>query len=319
MLGLTAILVFLTTFLAAGLAVLIGWFALQRMSAEAVAERLSESLLDESPRILKDDSLSSISIWAKLLERSDFIKVMRRHLAQAGLTWSVGRVTLLMLLSASVALAVAMRFDIIPGLIGMAIACAVGVLPYLYILRRRSKRFLKFEENFPDALDSLARAMRAGHPFPAAMEIVAEESEQPVAAEMRKAAADGNFGTSWDQALANLAERIPLLEVNMFVSAVQMQTRTGGKLNEVLAGLAENMRESLALKGEVRALAAHGKLTGAVLTILPIIIAVVMTVVNPSFMAVLFNHPYGKYLIVGAASCLVLAHFIIRKIVDIKI
>src|SRR6266478_5003981 len=143
MLGLTAILVFLTTFLAAGLAVLVGWFALQRMSAEAVAERLSDGLLDDSPRILKDDSLSTISIWAKLLERSDFIKVMRRHLAQAGLNWSVGRVTLVMLLSASVALAVAMRFDVIPGLIAMLVACAVGVLPYLYILRRRAKRFLQ--------------------------------------------------------------------------------------------------------------------------------------------------------------------------------
>lgn len=319
MLGLTAILVFLTTFLAAGLAVLVGWFALQRMSAEAVAERLSENLLDESPRLLKDESLSSISLWGKLLERSDFIKVMRRHLAQAGLNWSVGRVTLLMLLSASVALAIAMRFDIIPGLVALLIACAVGVLPYLYILRRRAKRFRKFEENFPDALDSLARALRAGHPFAAAMEIVAEEAEQPVAAEMRQAAVDGNFGTSWAQALANLAERVPLLEVNMFVSAVQMQTRTGGKLNEVLAGLAENMRESIALKGEVRALAAHGKLTGAVLTVLPIAIAVVMTFVNPSFMAVLFHHPYGKYLIVAAASCLVLAHFIIRRIVDIKV
>jgi tight adherence protein B len=320
-LGLTAILVFLTTFLAAGLAVLIGWFALHRMRAEALAENVSEHLLDESasPSLLKNDTLSTISPWAKLLERSDFIKVMRRHLAQAGLRWSVGRVTLLMLLSASVALAVAMRFETIPGLIDMLIACAVGVLPYLYILRCRARRFRKFEENFPDAMDSLARALRAGHPFAAGMEIVAEEAEQPVAAEMRQAAADGNFGTSWDHALANLAERVPLLEVNMFVSAVQMQTRTGGKLNEVLGGLAENMREAIALKGEVRALAAHGKLTGAVLTVLPIAIAIIMTFVNPSFMAILFNHPYGKYLIAAAMVCLVLAHFIIRRIVDIKV
>jgi len=318
-LGATAILVFLTTFLAAGLAVLIGWFALQRIGAEALSLDVSEHLLDESPHLLKDETLSTISPWAKLLERSDFVKVMRRHLAQAGLRWSVGRVTLLMLLSASVALAIAMEFDFIPGLLGMLIACGVGALPYLYILRRRAKRFLKFEENFPDALDSLARALRAGHPFAAAMEIVAQESEQPVAAEMRQAAADGNFGTSWDQALANLAERVPLLEVNMFVSAVQMQTRTGGKLNEVLAGLAENMRESISLKGEVRALAAHGKLTGAVLTVLPLAIAAVMIFVNPSFMAVLFNHPYGKYMIAAALGCLLLAHFIIRRIVDIRI
>ncbi len=112
---------------------------------------------------------------------------------------------------------------------------------------------------------------------------------------------------------------MPLLEVSMFASAVQLQNRTGGKLNEVLGTLAENMRESVALKGEVRALAAHGKLTGAVLTVLPIAIAAVMMVVNPSYLSILIHHPYGKYLIAAAVACLVLAHFVIRRIVDIKI
>jgi tight adherence protein B len=127
------------------------------------------------------------------------------------------------------------------------------------------------------------------------------------------------LGTSWDQALSNLAERMPLLEVSMFTSAVQLQNRTGGKLNEVLAKLAENMRESVALKGEVRALASHGKLTGAVLTVLPIVIAVVMLMVNPTYLGILVTHPYGKYLIAAALVCLVAAHFVIRRIVDIRI
>jgi tight adherence protein B len=317
--ALTAILVFLTTFLAAGLAVLIGWFALQRMGAEAAAEDVSEHLLDESPRVLKDESLSSISPWAKLLERSDLVKIMRRHLQQADLGWSVGRVTMLMLLTASVALAIAMREDRIPGIVAVLIAVLVGSLPYLYIVRRRSKRFRQFEENFPDALDSLARALRAGHPFAAGMEIVSQECEAPVSTELRKAAAEANLGASWEQALANLSERVPLLEVSMFAAAVQMQTRTGGKLNEVLSKLAENMREATSLRGEVRALAAHGKMTGAVLTVLPLVIAGMMMVVNPSYLTVLVNHPYGKYLISGAIICLVLAHVVIRRIVDIKI
>jgi tight adherence protein B len=317
--ALTAILVFLTTFLAAGLAVLIGWFALQRMGAEAVAEDVSEHLLDESPRVLKDESLSSISPWAKLLERSDLVKIMRRHLQQADLGWSVGRVTMLMLLTASVALAIAMREDRIPGIVAVLIAILVGSLPYWYIVRRRAKRFRQFEENFPDALDSLARALRAGHPFAAGMEIVAQECEAPVSTELRKAAAEANLGASWEQALANLSERLPLLEVSMFAAAVQMQTRTGGKLNEVLSKLAENMREATALRGEVRALAAHGKMTGAVLTVLPLVIAGMMMIVNPSYLTVLVYHPYGKYLISGAIICLVLAHVVIRRIVDIKI
>jgi tight adherence protein B len=317
--ALTAILVFLTTFLAAGLAVLIGWFALQRMGAEAAAEDVSEHLLDESPRVLKDESLSSISPWAKLLERSDLVKIMRRHLQQADLGWSVGRVTMLMLLTASVALAIAMREDRIPGIVAVLIAVLVGSLPYLYIVRRRAKRFRQFEENFPDALDSLARALRAGHPFTAGVEIVAQECEAPVSTELRKAAAEANLGASWEQALANLSERMPLLEVSMFAAAVQMQSRTGGKLNEVLGKLAENMREATALRGEVRALAAHGKMTGAVLTVLPLVIAGMMMIVNPSYLTVLVYHPYGKSLISGAIICLVLAHVVIRRIVDIKI
>jgi tight adherence protein B len=289
------------------------------MGAEAAAEDVSEHLLDESPRVLKDESLSSISPWAKLLERSDLVKIMRRHLQQADLGWSVGRVTMLMLLTASVALAIAMREDRIPGIVAVLIAVLVGSLPYLYIVRRRAKRFRQFEENFPDALDSLARALRAGHPFTAGVEIVAQECEAPVSTELRKAAAEANLGASWEQALANLSERMPLLEVSMFAAAVQMQSRTGGKLNEVLGKLAENMREATALRGEVRALAAHGKMTGAVLTVLPLVIAGMMMIVNPSYLTVLVYHPYGKYLISGAIICLVLAHVVIRRIVDIKI
>jgi tight adherence protein B len=317
--ALIAILVFLTMFLAAGLAVLVGWFALQRMGAEALAEDVSEHLLDESPRVLKDESLSSISPWANLLERWDFIKIMRRHLEQADLSWSVGRFTMLMLLTASVALAIAMREERIPGLVAVLIAVLCGSLPYLYIVRRRAKRFRLFEENFPDALDSLARALRAGHPFAAGMDIVAQECEAPVSVELRKTAAEANLGNSWEHALANLSDRIPLLEVSMFASAVQMQSRTGGKLNEVLARLAENMREATSLRGEVRALAAHGKMTGAVLTVLPLVIAGMMMVVNPTYLTILVDHPYGKYLISGAIICLVLAHIVIRRIVDIKV
>ena len=209
LLALSSILVFFTTFLAAGLAALIGWFALQRLGAEAVAEDVSDHLLDESPRLLKDDAYSTISPWARLLEKSDFIRIMHRHLQQAGLTWSVGRVTLLMLLASSVALGFAMQFEWIPGWANLLIAVAVAAVPYVYILRCRAKRFRLFEEQFPDALDSLARSLRAGHPFPAAMDAVSEECEQPVAAEFQQTAMEGNLGTSWDAALSNLGERCP--------------------------------------------------------------------------------------------------------------
>ena len=224
-----------------------------------------------------------------------------------------------MLLTASVAAAIAMQFEWIPGWAVMLIGAGVAALPYFYILRKRAKRFRQFEENFPDALDSLARALRAGHPFPAAMEIIADECEPPVSSEMRQAAIEGNFGMSWDVALANLGERVPLLEVSLFSNAIQLQNRTGGKLNEVLAKMAEDMRDASALRGEVRALAAYGKMTGTVLTVLPLVISGIMMLVNPSYMAIMVYHPYGKYLMAGSVLCLVLAHFVIQRIVDVKL
>jgi len=318
-LGLFSILVFLTTFLAAGLAVLVGSFALQRMSAEALAEDISEHLLDDGPRLLKNETYSTISLWANLLERWNFARIMQRHLLQAGLAWSVGRVTLLMLLFGSVALAAAMQLEWFPGWALLPMGAAVAALPYAYVLARRRRRFQKFEESFPDVLDSLSRSLRAGHPFAAAMEIVADEYEPPVSAELRQTAIEANLGTSWQEAVKSLAERVPLADVSMFAAAVQLQNRTGGKLNEVLERLAEDMRDSLALKGEVRALASHGKLTGAVLTVLPIVIATVMIFVSPAYMAALFHHPYAKYLISAALICLVLGHFVIRRVVDIQL
>jgi tight adherence protein B len=172
---------------------------------------------------------------------------------------------------------------------------------------------------FPDVLDSLARALRAGYPISAALEVVANDAEEPIATEMRRVAVEANLGMGWQRALQNLGERMPLLEVNLFASAVTLHSRTGGKLSEVISDLANTMREGLALQGEVRALAAHGKLTGAILTVLPIGIAGMMLVVSPGYMLVLYNYEWGKTMIAAAVGCLVAAHFVIRKLVDIKL
>ena len=319
MLALSSILVFVTTFVAVALAVLLGFFTLQRLRAEASAGEVEEMLGEGTPALLKSDSLSTIALWSKVLSRFDFIALLGRQLRQADLTWSVGRFTMLMLLTGTVTLAALSSIELLPLWAALPIALGVSFLPYLYILKRRQKRFTRFEENFPDALDSLARAMRSGHPFPSAMEIVSTEAEEPVASELRQATVEGNFGTSWEVALSNLCARIPLLEVNLFASAVHLQSRTGGKLNEVLGKIADNMRESVALKGEVRALAAHGRMTGIILSVLPLFIAGIMLMVSPGYLGVLIGAPLGKYLIGAAAVCLVLAHFIIQRLVDIRI
>ena len=169
-------------------------------------------------------------------------------------------------------------------------------------------------------LDSLSRALRAGYPLSASMDMIAGETVPPVSTEMRKTSAEANLGMGWPRALENLGQRVPLLEVNLFISAVQLHSRTGGKLSEVMSGLAENMRESIALQGEVRSLAAHGKLTGVILTILPIVIAGMMMYRQPGLHAGAVSIILmGKNLITAAVVCLMLAHLVIRKIVDIKV
>jgi tight adherence protein B len=271
---------------------------------------------DDSP-LFRSERLSSLNFWDALLARFDFIEILRERIAQADLNWSVGRVTLAMLLCGAVALAILVKLVAPWAAIPLAVLAAFA--PYGYVLHVRSKRFRKFRENFPDVLDSLSRALRAGYPLSAAMDMIATETLPPVSGEMRKTSAEANLGMGWPRALDNLSRRVPLLEVNLFIAAVQLHARTGGKLSEVLGGLAENMRESIALQGEIRSLAAHGKLTGLILTILPVAIAIMMMIVSPGYMQVLFYYQYGKTLITAAVICLVLAHLVIRKIVDIKV
>jgi len=320
MLILSILAFFAAIFLLAAITVAVAWMGFVKQTGEA-EEAAQEAALVDSPAggsgLFRNEKLSSFSFWDNLLARFDFIEILKVRMAQAELEWSVGRVTALMLFCGAVAGLLLLR--IVPAWGAVAGAVAVGFLAYGYILRAREKRFRAFREAFPDVLDSMARALRAGYPLPAAVDMVASDSPEPIATELKKASVEANLGMGWSRALENLARRVPILEVNVFISAVVLHSRTGGKLGEVLTGVAENMREAISLQGEVRALAAHGKLTGAILTVLPLAIAAMMAIFSPGYMLTLYNHPWGKTLIAAAIGCLVLAQVVIRKIVDIKI
>ena len=291
--------------------------AIENTEAAPHSERAVGEPGIEASELFRREHLSTITFWDSVLARFDFGAILRTRMEQAELSWSVGRFTSMMLLLGIVVLAVALRLA--PFWVAAVAAALAALAPYHYVLRLRNKRFEKFREFFPDVLDSLSRALRAGYPLSAAMEMIASESSPPVSVEIRRVSAEANLGRGWPQALENMGKRVPLVEVNMFIAAVQLHARTGGKLSEVMGGLAENMRETLALRGEVRALAAHGKLTGVILSLLPVGIAVMMLVVSPDYMYGLFNHPWGKNMIAAAVACLLLAHFIIGKIVDIQV
>ena len=325
MLILSIVAFFAAIFLLAAITVAVAWMGFVKQAGQA-EEAAQDDAATESPArdsdllssgLFRSERLSSFNFWDNLLARFDFIEILKVRMAQAELDWSVGRVTALMLFSGTAAGLVLSR--IVPVWGALAGAVGTAFLPYGYILRAREKRFRAFREAFPDVLDSMARALRAGYPLPTAVEMVAAETPEPISTELKKASAEANLGMGWSRALENLARRVPILEVNIFIAAVVLHSRTGGKLGEVLTGVAENMREAISLQGEVRALAAHGKLTGVILTVLPVGIALMMTIFSPGYMLTLYNYPWGKTLIAGAIGCLVLAQLVIRRIVDIKI
>lgn len=299
--------------------VIIGFFAATfafTLAAVAIASGVAERA---TPALLKDDQLSSISPWGRILERFDFVHLLGGRMAEADLDWSAGRACAMMLLAGTVAMVAFSHIDALPGVAVAVLSVAIGLSPYFYVLRVRHKRFAEFENTFPECLDSLVRAVRAGHPFAAGMEMLASESGPPVSTEMRKTLEEWKLGRSWDHALDNFAKRIPLVDVNIFAAAVKLQMRTGGRLGEVLGKLAESIRENAAIQGEVKAMAAHGKMSGLVLTLLPVFIAGMMLIVNPAQIALLWAHPTGRNLIAIAVMCVALAHFVIRRITDIRL
>ena len=309
------VLFFSGTFAAVALAL----WALRRTLPPDLIAAAVDGQEEGASSLLRQDRVSTITFWGLLLGRFRYVETMRRRLEEASLSWSVGRLTASMLLCGTLAAVLLRNITIIPGLAQLAIAVFAALSPYLYVMRKRERRFHDLAAQFPDALDSLSRALKAGHPFSACVFMLAAEQPDPLSAEMRRSYEQWKLGGSWEQSLDDLARRVPIPEVSIFASSVKMQSKTGGKLNEVLENISESMRERVALDDEIRAISAHGRMTGTVLTVLPLFIFVMMMVVSPQYIQVLLAHPNGKDLISAAVGCVILAHFVIRKMVDIKI
>jgi tight adherence protein B len=268
--------------------------------------------------ILKQDQTSSIGVWGTTLERFNFSRRLKALLEEADLNWSVGRLAALMLLSGVCTVVVLSRFPFVPVLAALGAGSIACTAPYFWVRRKRGLKIERFDQAFPDALDSLSRSLKAGHPLAAAMDQVAAECEEPVSGEFRQTLDEWRLGRTWDQALGNLAVRVPSLQVATFVAAIRLHSRSGGKLTEVLGGLSETMRETSMLEGEIRALSAHGRMTGTILTALPLFIAFMMWKVNPGYMLVLVEDPTGRWLAITAAGCLIAAHFVIRWMLKVR-
>lgn len=269
--------------------------------------------------LLHGSEVSTIGIWAALLERIGQVERLRRLIGQAGVPWAVGRTTLVMLFGAASVGLFLTETRLVAPWARWLLTLAAGASPLIYLRAARGRRFRLFAEQFPEALDSLSRALKAGYPLAHAIDLLAMEQPEPLAAEMRRTRDEWKLGIPWDQALDNLAARVPLAEVSLFCAAVKMQNRFGGRLNDVLGRLGETMREHAALEGEVRSVSAHSRLTGTVLTAVPVVIGVLLFWVNPEQMAILLRRSEGRAMLAGAALANITAHFVIRRMAQIRL
>jgi tight adherence protein B len=325
---------FLLIFLVTWSGILGLWLLLGRRAQTAGAEKITSRVLG-LPEKKKKAKSSSKSVHAPLISVEDqttgrlVLRIIRklelhdrlqRLLEQAGLRWKVAR-----LVHSCLGLFLAgfwLSWGLLPSRYQMAaflVGAAAATLPLLYVASKRRARLRKFEEQFPDSLEFMARSMRAGHAFSVSLEMLHREFQEPLAGEFRRVFEEHNLGMPLDIALQKLGQRVPSLDVHFFVSAVLLQKRTGGNLAEILDKLAYVIRERFKLRGKIRAISAHGRMTGVALTLIPIGVAAMMFIVNPDYVTFFIREDVGNLMIAAAIALQVVGYIIIRKIVNIEI
>lgn len=249
------------------------------------------------------------------------LKSLDRSLRQAGTDWSVERFIGMCAAGAIAGAIIGYKVALLSlPVLSLCLFCIAGTLTPVVLLRHRhGKNIKKFEEQFPEALDFLARCLRAGHGFNTGLEMLAAEAPDPLGSAVRRIANELQLGSPLDVALNSLAESVPLIDVRFFISAIMIQRETGGNLGEILNNLATLIRSRFRLRGQVKAMSAHGRITGLVLLLIPVVVLVILSVMSPDYFAGLTKDKTGRLLLIGAGCGQVLAYFCIRKIVNIKI
>jgi tight adherence protein B len=206
-----------------------------------------------------------------------------------------------------------------PPIFGLVLALGFAVVPWWRVSTRLRKRVERIERQFPEALDLMGRAMRAGHAFPTAVKMVADEMAAPLGHDFRLLFDEMNYGVPTNDALLHLADRVPVPDVSYFVVAVMIQRESGGNLAELLDKISAIVRARLTLLGEIRTLSAEGRLSAIILTALPFGVALVVNLVNPGFMAVLWTDPVGLRVVGGSLFLMLLGILWMRKIIRIRV
>jgi len=296
------------------------WASRSSPEAQRIAARL-KALSGETATVA---SIERVSGQTRLPRFNDFLtrtglgRRMQRFVDASAMAISPAELVVMSIALGAVGLFLPALFGK-PIVFGAVLGLCLALLPTWRVASRRNSRIARIERQFPEALDQMSRSMRAGHAFPSAVKMVADEMAEPLGRDFRILFDEMNYGVPTSEALAHLAERVPVADVSYFVVAIMIQRESGGNLAELLDSIAKIVRERLKLLGEVRTLSAEGRLSAIILTALPFGVGLMVNLVNPEFMAVLWSDPMGLRMVGVALFMMATGILWMRSIIRIRV
>jgi tight adherence protein B len=268
--------------------------------------------------IMRKSMLSDVPWLNRMLLSIRWTDKVSRLIEQSGTESTLGVFILLSIVLASGGFVIGLWVTS-HALLSLIIAFFLGIFPFLYIYLKKKRRMEKFQRQLPDALDLIARALKAGHAFTGGLKMVGDEMEEPVGTEFEKTLHEINFGSGIPEALKNLAQRVDCPDLRFFIISVIIQRETGGNLAEILAKIAYLIRERFKLQNRVQVLAAEGKLSAIILILIPFVIALALSVLNPVYIKTLFVDPVGKALVAFALLMMAIGIVVMKRMIQIKV
>ncbi len=311
-------------------AAMLAWFMISRYVKSSDLDRIKARLSGTSKNkkkksgktgeasVMQQDGGNKNRLAQKIVDKYQLGPKIGNFLEQAGMRWAPARLVHTCILGFAAGFILGWMLTSSP-IVAAGVAAVAAGAPVLWIWRKRKARLHRFEELFPDALEFVSRSMRAGHAFSVSLEMIHREFQEPIAGEFRRTFEEHNLGLPIEIALQKLATRVPSLDVHFFVSAVLLQKRTGGNLAEILDKLAYVIRERFKLRGRIRAVSAHGRMTAAALSAIPAAVAILMFYTNPDYVKFFFKDDTGNIMLGAGVFLQLVGYLIMKKIVNIEV
>jgi len=268
--------------------------------------------------IMRKNMLSEVPWLNRMLLSMRWTDHLSSLIEKSGTESTLGALILLSVLMASGGFVI-LRWVSSHSLLSLMVALFLGILPFLYIYMKKNRRMEKFQRQLPDALDLIARALKAGHAFTGGLKMVGDELGEPVGREFEKTLHEINFGAGIPEALKNLTQRVDCPDLRFFIISVIIQRESGGNLAEILGKISYLIRERFKLQNRVQVLASEGKLSAIILIAIPFVIALALSVLNPGYIRTLFIDPVGKALVAFALLMMVIGIIVMKRMIEIRV